>query len=98
MTNKGDFFRQTDAFIDEICQPFISVNEDWESIEVRRKGTDGEAYIRMTDVTGDRYYFDITAFGLQEIGKLVANVIANNKEEQIANYDMRKEIAKLFRN
>ena len=94
----GEFFKQTDAFINEICQPFIAVNGDWLSIEVKRKGTDGESYIRMVDAAYDSYYYDVTAMSVEQIGVLVANIISGNKEKQITSYENRKEIAKLFRN
>lgn len=95
---QGEFYRQTEQFVNEVCGAFIAPSEEWARIECKHSGSDGICYIKIVDVTDDSYYYDITGLTLEQVAKLVAAVVAEvDTGRQIVARDQRKEVAALFR-
>ena len=94
---QGEFFKTTEDYVNKVCQAFIEPSLEWKSIECRHHGTDGIAFIKMVDTTGDCYYFNITAKELPEISELVARIVSGSaRAEQVQRYEHRRLVAQLF--
>lgn len=94
----GEFYKATENYVKDVCGAFIAPLEDWESIECRHTGSDGISYIRMTDAAGMPSYFEATGLTIEQVGYLVAKIIAGEAcESKITNYEQCKQIARLFR-
>lgn len=97
MNQSGKFFKATEDYVNNVCQAFIETSDTWHKIECKHKGSDGVAFIRLMDKSGDCYYFDITAFNLNQVGLLVAHIVAGNKvEQEITKFHDRKKVAEMF--
>ena len=98
MANTGQFYKEAENYVNTVCQAFIAPHEDYIKIECKHKGSDGIAYIKLTDASDCAEYFDITALNTEGICKLVGRIIAGQETpERLTKYEQRKEIAKLFR-
>lgn len=96
--NVGQFHKETEAYVNTICQAFIAPHEDFLTVECRHKGTEGVSYIKLTDAADTATFFDVTGMKPEDICLLMSKVIVGEEtSEMINDYEQRKEIALLFR-
>ena len=95
--NKGQMYKEAEAYINEVCGAFLEPHSDFISIECKHKGTD-EAFVRIVDSADTVKFYNITGIDLEAICEMVVKVVmGEHTAREISDRDKRKEVAALFR-
>ena len=98
MANTGQHFKAIEEYVNTTVQKFIEPHEDFMSISMKHKGSEGIAYLKLVDAADDAEYFDASSLDEHGLCVLISKIIAGDAcEEKLMDYEQRKEVAKLFR-
>ena len=93
MDNK--YYKELEMYVNTTVFNFLAPNKNFKSVLFKRHTA--ATYIRLVDVFGDSYYYNITSMNESEICDMICDIVAGKRvAQQITDRRIKREVAILF--